>query len=60
MLRRDVVDYASKNDPEYGRCGTCGHYQKLMICSKCSHGSRYRFAWKEYLNTHEREIKRGM
>ena len=49
MLRREVVEYAEKNDPEYGRCGTCKHYKHLDACSQCYSGSRYCFAWKTYL-----------
>lgn len=47
MLRREVVAIAEKN-PEYGKCGTCKHYQHLMTCGECSRGSRYCFDWKEY------------
>ena len=47
MLRREVVAIAEK-DPEYGRCGTCKHYQHLMTCGECRNGSRYCFDWREY------------
>lgn len=47
MLRKEVVAIAEK-DPEYGRCGTCKHYQHLMTCGNCSRGSKYCFDWKEY------------
>ena len=58
MLRREVVEYAEKNDPEYGRCETCKHYQHLDVCSKCSCGSRYSFDWKDYLKLHKEEISK--
>ena len=56
MLRKEVVEYAEKNDVEYGHCMTCKHYQKLDICSNCYNGSRYCFAWKEYLENHKDEM----
>ena len=46
MLRKEVVEYAEENDAEYGRCGTCKHYQKTSVCSQCYSGSRYSFARK--------------
>lgn len=56
MSRKEVIKYAERNDAEYGRCGTCKHYQKLDVCSKCYGGSRYCFAWKEYLEDHKDEL----
>lgn len=53
FTRKEVVEYAEKNDVDYGRCSTCKHYQKLDICSRCYSGSRYCFAWKEYLENHK-------
>ena len=47
LKRKDVVAIA-ENDPEYGRCGTCKHYQYLATCSACSRGSRYCFDWRNY------------
>ena len=48
MAKRYEVVAVAEKDPEYGHCGTCTHYQHLMICGECSKGSRYRFAWREY------------
>lgn len=55
MLRKEVVEYAQSNDAEYGHCMTCKHYQKYE-CNECYNGSRYCFAWKEYLENHKDEL----
>lgn len=58
MLRRELTEYAEKNYPEYGRCGTCKHYQNLMTCGNCSNGSRYCFAWREYYENNKEKLER--
>ena len=47
VTRKEVVALAEK-DPEYGRCGTCRHYQRLITCGACCNGSRYSFDWRRY------------
>lgn len=56
MLRKEVVEYAEENDAEYGRCGTCKHYQKTSVFSQRYNGSRYSFAWKEYTENHKGDL----
>lgn len=48
MIRRYEVAQIAERNHEYGKCGTCKHYQNLMTCGNCSNGSRYSFAWREY------------
>lgn len=45
--RRYKVVEKAERDPEYGRCGTCKHYQHLT-CVECYSGSRYCFEWRKW------------
>ena len=58
MIRRYEVIKVAEHDPEYGRCGTCKHYQNLMTCGNCSNGSKYCFAWREYYENNKEKFKR--
>lgn len=56
IRRKDVIKLAEK-DPEYGRCGTCKHYQHLITCGECSKGSRYCFDWRKWYRSNNTEKK---
>ena len=51
-----TIEYAKKNDSEYGRCGTCKHYNRCNVCSDCDEGSEYEFDLVYYQREHDEEI----
>ena len=57
MLKRYEVVAVAEYDSEYGRCGTCKHYQHLITCGECSNGSRYCFAWREYYESNKKKFE---
>lgn len=56
ITEQNVIDFAEKTDPNYGRCETCKNYGRCNICSECEDGDLYEFDIEFYQKTHEKKI----
>ena len=58
VRRKDVVEYAeATEDADYGRCQTCKHYGRAIVCGACYTGHRYSFDWRHYLENEKEAIE---
>ena len=58
IRRNAVVEYAkAKGNTDYGRCETCKHYGRAIMCGTCYSGSCYSFDWRNYLENEREAIE---